>query len=512
MSPAAVLRQLPALALAAGAASLVLAIVWSALRRGLARRPILLVASLLGVTPAVFVSLVTLRVIPEAYLRIGHPYLTLALGAASLFVSLRLAGREARVSPRRRRLTDLLVSLATLAAGLAATAPELGRPLDRLTIVVVVDRSRSIDLVTGAATRVKRELAFAEEGMREEDLIGTVVFGTHAATEDFPRPKSDLPSPQQVDIGRDGTDLAAGLKRALADVPADSAARLVLISDGVATRGDVMGAAAAAVASEIPIDVVPLDQREIPDVRVVSFRVTPRATEGETLGMRLVVSSPADAAIEIRVKRDGKLVQRLKAEVAAGEDVLTFPEPAGAAGLHRYDVEVSAVDPRLDETADDNAASAFVRVRGPARALVLDGDGGTGFLANAMSAAGFHVDEGSLSAFPTDIGAMAAYDLIAFGDIPAHALRPEQIEALASYARDLGGGLLLTGGDRSFGPGGYARTPLEEVSPVSFDLKQDKRRASLAEVIAIDISGSMGATVGGQTKLELANEAAARSA
>ena len=62
------------------------------------------------------------------------------------------------------------------------------------------------------------------------------------------------------------------------------------------------------------------------------------------------------------------------------------------------------------------------------------------------------------------------------------------------------------------GPGGYSKTPVEEVSPVSFDLKQERRRASLAEVIGIDISGSMAAMVGGHTKLELANEAASRSA
>jgi Ca-activated chloride channel family protein len=53
---------------------------------------------------------------------------------------------------------------------------------------------------------------------------------------------------------------------------------------------------------------------------------------------------------------------------------------------------------------------------------------------------------------------------------------------------------------------------VEEVSPVSFDLKQERRRASLAEVIGIDISGSMAAMAGAHTKLELANEAAARSA
>jgi Ca-activated chloride channel family protein len=47
---------------------------------------------------------------------------------------------------------------------------------------------------------------------------------------------------------------------------------------------------------------------------------------------------------------------------------------------------------------------------------------------------------------------------------------------------------------------------------VSFDLRQERRRASLAEVISIDYSGSMTAVVGGYTKIRLANEAAARSA
>jgi uncharacterized membrane protein len=509
----AMLAYTPYIAFGVGSLVFALALRWAIAVARVHERPILLVASVLACLPLLYVGLVWIRVVPEAYLRFGSPWATVLGPLAMFFAAVRLTGRRLRVTRIRRWLADSLIALCIVVCGLAATSPELGRPLDRLTVVVVVDRSRSIDLVPGAETRIKRELAFAETGMRDDDLVGTVVFATQAATEDPPRSKSSLPSPQQVDIGRDGTDIASGLKRALADVPADSAARLVLISDGVFTRGDVMSAAAAAVASEIPIDVLPLDQREIPDVRVVSFRVAPRATEGETLGMRLVVSSPADAELEIRLKRDGVLVQRLQAKVAAGEDVLPFPEPAGEAGLHRYDVEVTAKDPRLDETADDNTASAFVRVRGPARALVLDGNAdATGFITHALSEAGFRVDAGALSSVPADLGAMAAYDLIVFGDIPAHHLATSQIDGLASYVRDLGGGLILTGGEGSFGPGGYARTAIEEISPVSFDLKQEKRRASLAEVIAIDISGSMAATVsGGHTKLELANEAAYRS-
>ena len=486
---------------------------WAVVHVGLARRPLLLGAIVLAALPALYLALVWTGLVAEAYVRFGRPSLALLALPAMAFVAIRLSRHGSRSGRIRTWTADALVSVAVLASAMAAAEPELGRPLDRLTVIAVVDRSRSIDLVVGAEVRISRELSFAEQDMREDDRVGVVVFAAEAATEDPPRRQSAVASPQRVDLGRDGTDIAAGIKRALAEVPADSAARLVLLSDGVATRGDAMAAAAAAVASDIPIDVVALEQQETPDVRVVSLRLPSRATEGETMGMRVVIASPVDAEIELRIKRDGQLVRRLAAKVAAGEDVLAIPELAASSGLHRYDVEVSAVDPSIDRSAEDNVASAFVRVRGPARALVVDGDpSGSVFVASALRAAGFHVEEGTTSAVPGDIAAMATFDLIVFGDVPAHDLAPAQIEALASYVRDLGGGLLLTGGDRSMGPGGYGHTPLEEVSPVSFDLKQERRRASLAEVIAIDISGSMGMNVGGHTKLELANEAAARAA
>jgi uncharacterized membrane protein len=296
-------------------------------------------------------------------------------------------------------------------------------------------------------------------------------------------------------------------------VPSDSAARIVLASDGVATRGDTMAAAAAAVAAQVPVDVLPLEQRQIPDVRVVALRAPTRADEGEPMDLRLVTSAPAPAEIEIRVRRDGELISRATTKIGAGEEVLRIREKAPGPGLHRYDVEVTALDPKLDQAAEDNAGSAFVRVRGTAAALVLEGDSGKGqFIAKALGDAAFRVEQGGTSSVPADIGGLAAWDLVVLSDIRAPDLSPGQIEAIGSYVRDLGGGLILMGGDRGLGPGGYSRTPIEEVSPVSFDLKQERRRASLAEVIGIDISGSMAMQVAGHTKLELANEAAARSA
>ena len=477
------------------------------------RRPVLVAGVTVAVLLALYVGLVWGGLVPDRYLRVERPFGVVLTLAAAGFTAWRLATLSRRQSSARRALMEGFGMLATLLAGMAVAGLDVGRPLDRLTVLVALDRSRSIDLVPGAEERIRTDLQMAENGMRERDRIGTIVFAANAATEDPPRPRSDLPMPQRVEMGRDGTDVGAAIRRALAEVPADSAARIVVVSDGVSNRGDPITAAAAAVAAGVPVDTIPLDQREVKDVRVVAVRMPSRASDGETLDMHLVTASSTPAEVEVRIKRDGQLIAKSVTKIEAGEDVLRIREKAPGPGLHRYDVEVSATDPSLDQAPEDNAGSAFVRVRGPATALVLDGEEGKGaFIARALRDANFAVQTGVASAIPPDIGGLALYDVIFFSDIPAHVLSPTQMDALATYVRDLGGGLVLMGGDRSLGPGGYSQTPVEEISPVSFDIKQDRRRASLAEVIVIDYSGSMAAPAGKNTKLELANEASVRSA
>ena len=480
-------------------------------RRALSGTGILLAA--LGAAPLMYATLAHLELVRETYVRFNRPMALVLSLAAGLFLGFRLTSLPLRMSRARRTLVTSFSTIALLATTLAVADPEIGKPLDRMTVLVAVDRSRSIDLVPGAESRVARELKVVEQGMHEDDRIATIAFGAEAATEDPPRPRSELPPAQHVLVGRDGTDIEAAIRRALADIPVDSASRIVLITDGVETRGDALSAAAASLAADVPVDSVVLEQKPVKDIRVASVRAPAHADQDEPLALRIVTSSTVGADVEVRVKRDGEILHRGTAHIGAGEDVLRLREIASAPGLHRYDVEISAADPEADEAPEDNTGSAFVKVRGPALALVLDGDRGkTAPLAQALEANGFHVQEGTGTSVPADLGGLAGYDLVVLGDVAASDLSSSQLDALASYARDLGGGLLLMGGDRSMGPGGFARTPVEEVSPVKFDLKEEKRRASLAEVIAIDYSGSMGMMVSGQTKLALANEASARSA
>jgi uncharacterized membrane protein len=98
------------------------------------------------------------------------------------------------------------------------------------------------------------------------------------------------------------------------------------------------------------------------------------------------------------------------------------------------------------------------------------------------------------------------YRAVILENVLAADLGRVKMERLAQFVEDLGGGLLVTGGERSFGNGGYFKSPLDDVLPVSMEMREEHRKTRLAMAIALDRSGSMAIMVkGGKAKMDLAN-------
>ena len=72
------------------------------------------------------------------------------------------------------------------------------------------------------------------------------------------------------------------------------------------------------------------------------------------------------------------------------------------------------------------------------------------------------------------------YDLVMVSDVPAHLMGAGQMAALDTYVKGMGGGLVMAGGEDSFGSGGYERTMIESMMPVRFDSTKEKEQPDIA--------------------------------
>jgi uncharacterized membrane protein len=109
---------------------------------------------------------------------------------------------------------------------------------------------------------------------------------------------------------------------------------------------------------------------------------------------------------------------------------------------------------------------------------------------------------------PRDAAAFQPYDLVVVPNAPADSFDPVQLQAMHDAIYNFGVGFVMLGGPRTFGPGGYKGTVIEDALPVAMDVPQKKMLPSGALLIALDRSGSMSMEVGGRTKIELADRSA----
>ena len=87
---------------------------------------------------------------------------------------------------------------------------------------------------------------------------------------------------------------------------------------------------------------------------------------------------------------------------------------------------------------------------------------------------------------PAQLRDMQPFDSIILNNVPAWDLTEKQMKSLQAYVRDLGCGLVMVGGDTSYGPGGYRSTPVEETLPVSMDIKNMQYMPGGAVVMIMD--------------------------
>jgi uncharacterized membrane protein len=449
--------------------------------------------------------------------------LALLLLIPALLLTLGLhVGARRRMGSGRRRAALIVRSILLAALVLALAGFQLVLPVDRLATVFVVDLSDSV----GNAGR-EDALAFLRETLKERpdgDVAGIVAFGKGALVERLPAELTEIDRLASAPV-RSATDIGAALRLAAALFPDDAQKRIVLLSDGNDTTGDGQTEAALAASRGVRIETRRIGLGDVDEVLVERLTTPSTARLGETVPVVAEVRSTVAQTATVRLFANGTLVQTKPVELVAGLNTITFKDVKPVeAGFVRFRAVVEAA---LDTFSENDRADSNTIVKGEPRTLVLAGDDSVAVeLVAALREQGQQVETIVPEALPTDLGSLAGYDSVVMVDVSRLRLNDRQLAALQVYVRDLGKGLVMIGGPKSYGAGGYQKTALEESLPVDMGVRNREKQPDVALVVVIDQSGSMaachcnsfnggmggGSGIGGVQKVDIGKEAILRAA
>jgi Mg-chelatase subunit ChlD len=394
-----------------------------------------------------------------------------------------------------RGLTLLLLLLSLCGAVLRL-------PSQAGTIVVVADRSQSMPPASAAAQ--KEVIDLLHKAMGPNDRLAVVSFGRSVAVEQPPAASSFAGFVHEV--GEDASNLADGLETALTVIPRDAPAKVLVLSDGRWTGRDPAALAALAAARNIAIDYRFSQRSSANDLAIARVEAPPTVAPGESFLITVWVQAPTAQTISFELRRGDERLRAGEERLASGLNRLTFRDRAGDPGTLSYMLTVlgSGDDP----VPENNRARFLVGVQGTRPILHVTEAQSSG-LARLLQAGQLPIKVQAPETCTWSLEELSKYSAVLIENVPAEKIGGAGMDTLAVWVRETGSGLMLTGGRNSYGTGGYYKSPLDPILPVSMELRNEHRKLAVAMVVALDRSGSMTAPVGGgRVKMDLANEGA----
>ncbi len=409
-----------------------------------------------------------------------QPLLLLLLVPIAILVYLtwRRSSLPFAVPQRRLILACRLLLFTLIVCALAGASWQ--QPISRQATVFVGDIS---DSTSAQRPLIEQWITSALQHKRSGDEVGIVAVGRNALVEQSVKTQIDFTHFESTP-DTNYTDLAAGLRLAAAILPTDTQRHIVLLTDGQQNLEDALQEAQLLQQEGIRLDVVPLPTSTGPEARVDNLTAPTQLHTNERFLLHAQIYSSVKQIATVRVYMDQSIIIQQILPLGIGEQELSFNLLAPPPNFHTYRLTLDAPQ---DTILQNNEATAFVNVQGPPQVLLIEGHPGNGInIANALRATKINVVIGNPNDVPVTLEGLAPYSAVILADVPAVDLGTTRMQTLQSFVRDLGRGLLVSGGESSYGLGDYANTPLEETLPVTMDIPQHKDTPNLAVALIIE--------------------------
>ncbi|WDE97962.1 VWA domain-containing protein [Lentisphaera profundi] len=383
--------------------------------------------------------------------------------------------------------------LAIISVILALCHPYFSSSSKDLHVVYLVDVSQSIDLEDA-----KKALASIEKNiavLKANDSYSLYMFANGVkkiSPSNLSKTLNDWSTKFADDEFRSQSSIGSALEVVKMVYPANKIKKLLLFSDGVSTGDKVLSSIASLKDEQIEISFSDLQKIQRPEISVVSLKTsTPISYRGEVVRMSATVLSNYSTKAQVKFISQGVIVHTV--DIALEKDKekqINFQVTSNETTSGIWEAEIAA--PK-DYFPINNIARCSLIMQGEAKVLALHKTPSKlRELKKALAKQGVSMDVRGKYGLPASLQDLNEFDAIMFANIEATSLSSRQMDNVRKYVTEFGGGLIMTGSENSFGLGGYYKTPIEEVLPVTSRYEKEKEQPSLALMLIIDKSGSMG--------------------
>ena len=361
-------------------------------------------------------------------------------------------------------------------------------------VAVLLDDSRSMQIPDwGGQPRgafVKQSFSAAEspilKALSDRFLVRVFRFSSTAGR---------LESPDDLTFNGSQTRLGRALDGAREELAGLPVSGIVLVSDGADTSDTSLADALLGMKAEkLPVYTVGVGSPQLPRDIQIDRVSTPRSVlKDASLLVDVVVTQTgyAGRTVTVDVEDEGRIVGSEQVRLPADGSPATARVRAAAseAGPRLFKFRVA---PLPDEVVtQNNVRETLIQVR-DTRERILYFEGEPRFemkfirraiaddknlsvvslqrtADNKFMRLGVEGAEELEGGFPKTREELFSYKGLILGSIEAAAFTGDQLQMIADFVDRRGGGLLMLGGARSFGEGGYGGTPIADALPLSID-------------------------------------------
>jgi uncharacterized membrane protein len=374
-------------------------------------------------------------------------------------------------------------------------------------LAILVDDSRSMqlpdaderprsDFVQQAFTPGESELL---EQLSERFTLRFFRFSDHAAR---------IASPAELTFEGTHTDLGGALDIAREELSGVPLSGIVMVTDGADNSAEALTEALVPLqAAAVPVFTVGLGEESIsPDIEVGRVELPRTVLEGSSLIVDVVVTQTGFGrrTVPVIVEDDTRILGQEEVQLGPdGEPVVarvSFEMDLAGPRRVRFRIPVQEGE-RVDR---NNAREVQIEVRGE-REKILYFEGEPRFEVKFIRRAvtddenvqivilqrtaenkflRLDVDDADelQGGFPRTREELYRYRALILGSVEASFFTHDQLQMIADFVAERGGGLLMLGGRSAFAEGGWTGTPVEDVMPVVLEDSTAAPGETFAEV------------------------------